>query len=432
MLDYLQLWMAETDIYEGAGFEMRTQQFEKIDWHSTVESFEWELNVYSGASQHRCKVRFKDPLPEDYDDNTLFWNTDKYKGNFIVRNNEFKNGLCHAMYIGIPNGTIENNTADNYAYPSLVLHSVIRWGRWYIGTPITNVIIRNNVLTNNNTAQRDPATMFVGAGYDNQPSNYFPVDGRAADYVLVENNVVDESTWAAFGIFSAENIVVRRNKFLNSNNLPTKERFKGYGNVYIVEADNVVFTENQITNDRETYESGLFVDESTSSNVYVEGNLGFERAASMADLIESIEQDYDDDGNLVVDVTSYGYSETVGSFSDSTRPGYSAKTRQSSSAGATAQWKPMLKAGKYKVYVYKVVYSTSSDAEAQIKVHHKNGEDIFTLDYTDGNSGFVELGEFEFEDGNAGYVEVSRHITEQGVSGSPCRASAVKFERISD
>ena len=181
MLDYLQLWMAETDIYEGAGFEMRTQQFEKIDWHSTVESFEWELNVYSGASQHRCKVRFKDPLPEDYDDNTLFWNTDKYKGNFIVRNNEFKNGLCHAMYIGIPNGTIENNTADNYAYPSLVLHSVIRWGRWYIGTPITNVIIRNNVLTNNNTAQRDPATMFVGAGYDNQPSNYFPVDGRAAD-----------------------------------------------------------------------------------------------------------------------------------------------------------------------------------------------------------------------------------------------------------
>lgn len=92
----------------------------------------------------------------------------------------------------------------------------------------------------------------------------------------------------------------------------------------------------------------------------------------------------------------------------------------------------MLKAGKYKVYVYKVVYSTSSDAEAQIKVHHKNGEDIFTLDYTDGNSGFVELGEFEFEDGNAGYVEVSRHITEQGVSDSPCRASAVKFERISD
>lgn len=431
MLDLLQLWMVETDIYEGANFVMRTKNFEKIDWQSTVESFEWEYNVYTGASQHRCKVRFKDPLPDDYDDYNLFWNADKFKGNYIVRNNEFKNGLCHAMYIGLPNGIIENNTADNYAYPSLVLHSVIRWGRWYIGTPITNVIIRNNTITNNNTARRDPATMFVGAGYDNQPSNYFPVKGRAADHVLIENNTVDESTWAAFGIFSAEDIVVRRNKFLNSNNTKTKERFTGYGNVYIVEADNVVFTENQITNNRETYEKGLFVDESTSDNIYVEGNYGFEKATSMADLIKTIEQTYDDEGSLIVDVDSYGYSETTGSFNTSGLTlGYSGKHRQSSSAGATAQWKPMLKAGKYKVYIYKVVYAASADAEAKVKVHHKNGEDSFELDCTSGNSGFVELGEFEFEDGNAGYVELSRHITESGVSGSTCRASAVKFEPV--
>lgn len=431
MLDLLQLWMAETDIYEGAGFEMRSKDFEKIDWHSTIESFEWEKNVYTGASQHRCKVRFKDPLPEDYDDYSLFWNTDKYKGNYIIRNNKFKNGLCHAMYIGVPNGLIENNTTDNYAYPSLILHSVIRWGRWYIGTPIDNVIIRGNVLTNNNTAQRDPATMFVGAGRDNQPSNYFPVKGRAAQNVLIENNVVDESTWAAFGIFSAENIIVRKNKFTNSNNLPTKERFREYGNVYIVEADNVVFTENLISNEGQSYENGLFVDESTSSNIFVEGNHGFDKARSMADLIENIEQDYDSEGDLIVDVSSYGYSETVGSFSSSGLIlGYSGTHRQSSSAGATAQWKPMLKEGKYKVYIYKVVYPDSADSAAQVTVTHKNGTDSFALDCTEGKSGFVELGEFEFEAGNKGYVEMSRHITEQGVSGSPCRASAVKFEKI--
>ena len=426
MLDYLQYWAVGNDIYEGAKFVCGSDQFELYNWESTIESFEWEMNVYTGNSQHRCKVKFKDPLPENYDDSFIFWNADKFTGNYIIRGNEFKNGMCHGLYIGLPNGTIENNTFDNFGYPPVIVNCVIRWSRWYIGTPINNVIIRNNALTNNDTARRDPSALFVGGGYDEQPSNYYPVEGRIATNVLVENNVVDNSTWGAFGMFSAKNVVVRNNQFLNSNNLPTKARFTGWGNAFIVNCDDVVFVGNEFANKAGAYEEGLFVDDTTSTNIYAEGNTGIEKVKYMADLIANVEQDYDEDGNLVVDVTSYGYSEIVGTWSDSSRSGYSAVTRQSNSTGASAQWKPILEAGTYNVYIYKVVYPASSDSAAKITVKHKNGISEFTLDYTDGVSGWVELGEFEFEEGTSGYVQNTR--------GTPytCRASAVKFQKISD
>ncbi len=426
MLDYLQLWMAETDIYEGAKFVMASDQFEMYDWESTVESYVWEYDVYEGAAKNRCKVTFKDPLPADYKDSSLFWNADKFAGNYIIRGNEFKNGMCHGLYIGLPNGTVEDNTLDNFAYPSLVLNSVIRWGRWYIGTPIENVIVRNNSMTNNNTARRDPASFFIGGGYDHQPSNYFPVKGRIAKNVLVEDNVVDGSSWSAFALFSAKDIVVRRNQFLNSNNLPTKERFKNWGNAYIVECDDIVFVENTFENKADAYEEGMFVDDTNTTNIYAQNNPGIEKVKNILDIIGDVQQNYDADGNLIVDVGSYGYTELTGTWTDSSMKGYQAATRQSGSTGASVQWKPLLeKSGKYKVSVYKVVYAAASDDEAQITVNHKNGMSQFTLDYTTGTSGWVELGEFEFERGISGYVQNTR-------TRSVCRASAVKFEKISD
>ena len=276
MLDYLQYWAVGNDIYEGAKFVCGSDQFELYNWESTIESFEWEMNVYTGNSQHRCKVKFKDPLPENYDDSFVFWNADKFTGNYIIRGNEFKNGMCHGLYIGLPNGTIENNTFDNFGYPPVIVNCVIRWSRWYIGTPINNVIIRNNALTNNDTARRDPSALFVGGGYDYQPSDYYPVEGRIATNVLVENNVVDNSAWGAFGMFSAKNVVVRNNQFLNANNSPTKDRFVGMGSAFIVNCDDIVFVDNKFENQEGAYENGLFVDETSTTNIFTENNTGLE------------------------------------------------------------------------------------------------------------------------------------------------------------
>ena len=88
------------------------------------------------------------------------------------------------------------------------------WTRWYIGTPIDNVIIRGNTFTNCNTSQRDPASVAICAGKDGQPTDYLPVSTHAVTNVLFENNTVEDSTGSALAVFSAENITVRNNRFL--------------------------------------------------------------------------------------------------------------------------------------------------------------------------------------------------------------------------
>ncbi|MDO9634293.1 MAG: right-handed parallel beta-helix repeat-containing protein [Paludibacter sp.] len=275
--NYLQRWMSIDLLWKGAHFEMRRKNFSPAGWSSTIESFEYEYNVHQSINAHRVKIRFKDPLPVDFKEDNMLWNMDMNKGNFIIRNNEFRNGLCHALYIGLANGTIENNSFDNFAYPSLILNTVHRWGRWYLGTPIDNVIIRNNILTNNNTARRDPASLFVGGGYDAQPSNYTPVDYPIATNVLVENNLVENSTWAAFCTFSSENIVVRNNRFVNSNTFPYKERHKGFGSVYVTHAQNIIFEGNDIVNGEMSKETGCYIDSLSTRNITCSNNKGFNK-----------------------------------------------------------------------------------------------------------------------------------------------------------
>lgn len=273
--NYLQRWMSVDLLWKGASFEMRRKNFSPTGWSSQIESFEYEYNVHKSLNAHRVKLRFKDPLPADFEEDNMLWNSDMNKGNFIIRNNEFRNGLCHALYIGLANGTIENNQFNNFAYPSLILNTVHRWGRWYLGTPINNVIIRNNVLTNNNTARRDPASLFVGGGYDAQPSDYTPVDYPIVTNVLIENNTIENSTWSAFGTFSSENIVVRKNRFINSNTYPRNNRYNGFGSVYVTHARNILFEKNVIVDGEKSLDKGCFIDSLTTTNVRCRKNKGF-------------------------------------------------------------------------------------------------------------------------------------------------------------
>ena len=107
----------------------------------------------------------------------------------------------------------------------------------------------------------------ITAGRDESPSDFYPVENYAIKNVLLENNVVDGSTGSAFALFSAEDIIVRNNQFLNSNTLPTtKTRRMGWGNAYVTNARNVTWENNVIRNDSYAYENGLFVQWSTVKN----------------------------------------------------------------------------------------------------------------------------------------------------------------------
>ncbi len=262
---HLQTWSTKYYFEPGVRLGLYDENYQPRAYSSVIESV---TSVNEGVNDMATyTVRFRDPLPQTIESTDKFFPEDYHSGSFIIRDNRFGGGLCHALYIGLGNGTIENNTFDNFAYPSLVLTTVTRWGRWHIGVGVENVVIRNNTMTRCNTAQRDPASLAIAAGRDEQPTDFTPANGYVIRNVLVENNVVDGSTGSAFALFSAEDVIVRNNTFLNSNTLPTtKERRKGWGNAYVSNARNITWENNEIQNDGNAYEKGLYVDTATVLN----------------------------------------------------------------------------------------------------------------------------------------------------------------------
>lgn len=266
---HLQTWSTKYYFEEGKVLGLYDENFGDLGWSSAIVSVTSVKEPTNEMATYT--VTFRDPLPASIPEGCKFFAEDYRDGSFIIRNNSFAGGLCHALYIGLGNGTIENNTFDNFAYPSLVLTMVTRWDRWHIGSGVENVVIRGNTMTRNNTAGRDPASFAVVAGVDKNPTDFYPVDGYAIRNVLVEYNVVDGSTGSAFALFSAEDVIVRNNQFLNSNTLPTtKERRVGWGNVYVSNARNITWENNRIFNDdfsyEHFYEEGLYVDEDSVVN----------------------------------------------------------------------------------------------------------------------------------------------------------------------
>ena len=263
---HLQTWSTKYYFEEGHLLGLYDENYQPVGWSSAVTSVSSVKEPTNDMATYT--VTFRDPLPDALPKNCKFFPDEYRDGSFIIRNNSFGGGLCHALYIGLGNGTIENNTFDNFAYPSLVLTTVTRWERWHIGVGVENVVIRGNTMTRCNTAGRDPASLAIVAGVDKQPTDFYPVDGYVIRNVLVENNVVDGSTASAFALFSAEDVIVRNNQFLNSNTLPTtKARRIGWGNAYVSNARNITWENNLIFNDdfsyEHFYENGLYVNEDT-------------------------------------------------------------------------------------------------------------------------------------------------------------------------
>lgn len=122
---------------------------------------------------------------------------------------------------------------------------------------------------------------------------------------------------------------------------------------------------------------------------------------------------------------SYGYSES-GIWSTSTLRGFTQEntSRWSDAVGASATWRPNLRAaGTHGVYVYRIV-SPGSDTSSRIDVAHNGVTSSSTLNYNTGTTGWVKVGSWYFPSGTSGYVKLIR-------TNGNARADAVKFVRES-
>ncbi|SCG76740.1 glycoside hydrolase family 16 protein [Micromonospora coxensis] len=123
---------------------------------------------------------------------------------------------------------------------------------------------------------------------------------------------------------------------------------------------------------------------------------------------------------------AYGYTES-GSWLNSTLSGWTvdSTTRYAgcSVAGATATWRPNLRAaGTYEVFYHNIVQS-NGDPAARLTVVHSSGTTPTTVNGRSGSTGWVSLGQYHFGAGTAGYARLT------GSGGGCARADAVKFVR---
>lgn len=145
-------------------------------------------------------------------------------------------------------------------------------------------------------------------------------------------------------------------------------------------------------------------------------------ATAQFDYVRYYQRDYYVDNDTPA---SSGYSE-AGPWQNSSLPGFTVgnSTRYAFGAGATATWRPtLLAAGRYAVYVYKVV-DPNSDPDSRIDVVDRDRTWTTHLNYAVGHPDWVQLGTWSFPAGSTSYVQ----LTGSGVGAA--RADAVKFVRV--
>ena len=133
---------------------------------------------------------------------------------------------------------------------------------------------------------------------------------------------------------------------------------------------------------------------------------------------------------LIIDNGDPGYTENPAWTSSSIKGYNGTSTRVTGGVGHTASWAPAAGTvqGHYKVSLYKVKRPTASDdPNVKIDIVHGGQTDTRHLDFTQGESGWVELGTFAFDGTGSEYVRMTKITT---LGNTFIHADAVKFERI--
>lgn len=261
---------------EGDRLTFRLADYAPASFTGTLEKFQWCSLEGKALASLYVTARFKEALPPNLSTNSMAFNESRFGvGQYVIRNNTIRNGLCHGLYLCMPNGLVESNTVSNVGYPALTLHSVLRWGRWPMGHPPTNVVIRGNLLERCNTALRPPADLFVGGGVEPPGKKYAPVPNPVAAFVLIENNTVRETPGPALVLWSCRNVVARGNTFVSPNLLPNRPEVKGA--LFVRDASRVAILNNRLLDPQgRSLEKALIVDEASTVEVWATSNPGFQ------------------------------------------------------------------------------------------------------------------------------------------------------------
>jgi autotransporter-associated beta strand protein len=269
----------------GLEYELKLydRNFVSMGWSAMIRTRKWEDNANVGdPAPHRVFITFDKPIPAALTSDCIFVNPLFSTGKYIIRNNTFEGGMTYGAVVCMPDGLIENNFISNTGYPGLVVEMVTRWERWFMGTGPRNITIRNNKLSKNNPALREPAaSLFVGGGYDtNDSAGFTPIGNTSAadavaSSVVVENNSVKDAYWSAIGVASGGDVLIRNNRIQGANRSPSLSSNVGNKNIFAEYSTNVTILNNTIDRGVNSLSvaDGVSRDLSTSTNLLEQGTV---------------------------------------------------------------------------------------------------------------------------------------------------------------
>jgi hypothetical protein len=277
----LAYWQSGDTVLPGTRLEFRSPTWEPLGFSAGISAVSWTRNP--GRAQHEVTITTQEALPKDLDPGTLLFNTTYGQGRFVVRRNTVRNCFNHGFYIGMPNGLIEDNELTSTGYPSILLFSTIRWERWPNGHPPHDVIIRNNRISDGNTARRAPAEIFIGGGRDPVTGPFEPAPHPLVEDVIVEDNRITGTTCQGLAAWSCQRVLIQRNHFSDTNQLPSAPGMRG--SVFVKNAEHIAVQRNRwdaSSTDGDSDRS-LAIDADTTRGIHEDSNLGFPRPGGMPD-----------------------------------------------------------------------------------------------------------------------------------------------------
>ena len=246
---------------------------EKADLGKIVSS-KW-VNYHKGTpAPWRCHITFEKKLPENIQYDDVLWLRFCDKGVAIFRNNLIEDCPRHGIWGGHGPALIENNVIRGSGYPAIMFQVCCRWGRWYKGLHMENIVIRNNRIYDASSLLRQPASVFIGGGYDTQTDGYSPADHNAlVKNVVIENNIIDGNGQAGLGIWCASDVVIRNNIIRNTFQYPLVKGNVGNASIFVRNSKNVLLENNILMQDKAPAEPAYACE--NSENVQKRNNIGF-------------------------------------------------------------------------------------------------------------------------------------------------------------
>lgn len=260
---------------EGDPVEFRHTDLSPSGVIANVKTVEWD------SDNNHCTLSFDRSIPARLSDRSILFNRRYNSDHYIVRNNVFHQNRARGVLLHSGNGLVENN----HFYLNQGSAIQIECGaesRWAEGFGVDGLVIRNNVIESSDVNHWNMAVIYMGV-YLEQGRTQYPIFRN----IVIENNTIVHCPQQAIYISSCERASIRNNCFLNTNAGHLKTDKDGDGNcvsnrnyyqgsLMVSHSSDIVIENNRNLAMIPTKENHIYVHPSTTSEVTVHYNEGFE------------------------------------------------------------------------------------------------------------------------------------------------------------